>query len=153
MARPKGVKNTKPYTMSPEAYLVRCYANLKDGSNSKVWKQIIESEDSKGVLADELKKYKLEAWKQLGTPLMFLANEVVNMKAYYEMLLANGKLSPDDFLKYQKVLLEFLKEFNKYTLVSADTKAGVLKATVSEEQELDVPVVDVEAKPDKNEKD
>lgn len=151
MARPKGSKNKKKYAMSPEAYMVRCYANLKDGTHSKVWKEIIEREDDSGKFAEEFKKYKLEAWKKLGTPLMFLAEEVTNMKAYYEMLLMNGKLRPKDFLNYQKVLLEFIKEFNKYTLVSADTKAGVLKALVDEEKEFDVPVVDVPVKKVENE--
>lgn len=153
MGRPKGRKNKKKYTMSPSAYLVRCYANLKDGTHSKVWKEIIEKEDESGLIAKELKKYKLEAWKKLGTPLMFLAEEVTNMKAYFEMLLVNGKLDPDYFLKYQRVLLEFLKEFNKYTLVSADAKAGVLKALIDEDKEFDVPVVDVKVKEVKNETD
>ena len=141
MGRPKGSRNKNGYKLSPEAYIQRCHAPLKDGTHSKVWKEIIEMDDDSGEWSELFKQYKLEAWKKLGSPLMFIAEEVANMKAYFDMLMYNGKLNKETFLKYQKVLLEFVKEINKYTQVSADTMVNVMKTQISEDKEMDVPVV------------
>ena len=50
------------------------------------------------------------------------------------------------FMKYQRLLLDFVKELNKYKHVSADTKANLLKALVDEKKPLDVPVIELPKK-------
>jgi len=147
MGSDKETKEKKrKYNMSPEAYYQRTVAALKRGTTSKVWQDIINREDETGEWKELFMKYKLAVWAKLGSPLMFLAEQVAEMKAYIDMLLHNGKIDADAFMKYQRLLLDFVKELNKYKHVSADTKANLLKALVDEKKPLDVPVIELPKK-------
>jgi len=137
-------KKKRRYTMSPKAKAQRELAPLKHGRTSKVWREIIDKEDETGKWKDEFMKYKLEVWKQLAvSPLMYLAEEVSNVKAYIMMLLQNGKITHEDYMKYTRLLLDFVKELNKYKEVTADTKANVMKVFMDTEKEIEIEPVDV----------
>jgi len=137
-------KKKRKYTMSPKAKAQRELAPLKHGRTSKVWQDIIDKEDETGKWKDEFMKYKLEVWKQLAvSPLMYLAEEVSNVKAYIMMLLQNNKIDHKQYMQYTRLLLDFVKELNKYKEVTADTKANVMKVFMDAEKEIEIEPVDV----------
>ena len=134
----------RKYTLTPKAYAQRQLAPLKHARTSKVWKDIIEREDENGRWKDEFMKYKLEVWQQLAvSPLMYLAEEVSNVKAYITMLLDNGKIDHKLYMQYTRLLLDFVKELNKYREVTADTKANLAKVFLNKEEPIEVDVVDL----------
>lgn len=132
MARPKGSKSS--YTLSPEARVQRMVAPLKDGVTSQVWKKIIANADKDGQFAEDFERYKLEAWKKLTSPVMFLGDKVANMEAFVNIKMASGELDDETFIKYNQLLLNFAKEVNKYASVSADTKAGMARALMKDKE-------------------
>jgi len=139
IGRPKGSKSG--YTLSPEARVQRQLAPLKHGKYSQVMSKVIKENDKKDVFDGELEKYKLEAWRKLAAnPAMFLAERLVTMEAFVNSKLANGDIDDETFIKYQRLLLDFAKEVNKYSQVSADTKANIIKTIANNEQVLDFDV-------------
>ncbi|MEM1973242.1 MAG: hypothetical protein QXN68_00470 [Thermoplasmata archaeon] len=122
-----------------DGIIQRQWAHVKNITNMKVWKDVIASKDVDPKWRDLFFKYKLEVWKQLSSnSIMYVAEEMSNLKAYIMMLLEQGRITDDQFIAYSKVLLEFLKEYNKYTQISPEVKLQIAAKMTCFDEEIEV---------------
>lgn len=134
-------KRGRPRKLDTNQQVQREWCRVKNIHNMRVWKDIIESKDVDEKWRDLFFKYKLEVWKQLSSnSIMYLAEEMSNIKAYVMMMMEQGRLTDDQFIAYSKVLLEFLKEYNKYTQVSPEVRLQIAAKMFDPETEIPVQI-------------
>jgi len=145
MGRPPGVKNKEGYSMTPSAYHQRSVAALKTGRHSAIMQNIVEQMELTPEQTELLSAERLNAWKRLSTPALFIADQFIDIKTVVDAKLMKG-MDPagKDYREMMKLMLEFTKEYNKLTQVSADKKMEAFSRSFSTTDDLvfDVAVED-----------
>ena len=150
VGRPVGSKDSykRDYTMSPDAWHQRVSAWMRtpQGSSSSyimdnVVKRFELSAEETEALADE----KIRLWKKLGTPALFIADEFINLRTYMNAKLMKG-LDPTskEFERMSRLFLDFMKEYNRLTQVSAKDQLEVFTKNFASEKNDFEYVVEVE---------
>ena len=144
--RPKGSKDSvkRSYTMSPAAIDQR--QKLPQTAN-KIFENIVTA--NAGELNEEQKKelidYKMQIWRNLGTPTYFMSEKIAETEMLMKLKMMQGnEVDYKEVQGYLKLLLDWTKELNKYTQVSADKKIDVVRGLDA----LDGMTIDVEVKED-----
>lgn len=146
MARPVGTTGCG-YTLSPRAHDQRLKAGF---ARNKIFDDIIAANtpDLTDEKRKELMSIKMNIWNQLSTPMLFVANEIAELKTWIAIKQMRGEeLSVREIQGYMKLLLEYVKEYNRANVASADKKIDV----ITKLDQLDgIKVVDVQMEEKEN---
>lgn len=131
---------------SPSKFHAKAVAGLKTGEQSSVMRAIVNQLELTPEHTQLLAEERLRVWKQLDTPSLFLANQFVDVKTLIDAKLLSG-LQPGskEYIELMKLLLEFNKEYNRLTQVSADKKAEAFARSFSRSDDV---VIDISEKKD-----
>lgn len=132
MGRPAGAKNKNGYKMSSAALHQRTVAPLKDGARSVVMQEVVNKMELTPEQTEMLAEERLRTWKRLNTPALFIADQFIDIKTVVDAKLMQG-MDPTskDYREMMKLMLEFTKEYNKLTQVTADKKMEAFSKSFS----------------------
>ena len=139
--RPIGSKNKNGYNMTPAAYHQRTVANLKNGSRSKIFQNIIKGQTSDNPeLQQDIEEFRLGLWKKFDSPAIMLMEEYANFRS----LVALKQLKEEDPTNKEireclKLLVDISKEINRLNAVPAEKKfEAFTKNAYDEDFEIDI---------------